>query len=203
MELSKHEHDIQSVATEGLEGLFSGGNKNENQISDSDSLRESNEMHQVSLDSYVVLTAAEASSQLRIPISTIYRRIKAGKFNTATGDDGTVRIILPKDRENQPGQTDSHDSNERVEVILDDSHQIQGMSEFRSRNHQERDHHADNLLAIIEQKDKKLEAATYRVGYLEAQLANKSEQIKLLTDAQQKPRGAWARFLSWFMGGSP
>lgn len=200
MELSKHEQDIQRVTTEGLEGLFSGGNKNENQISDSDSQRESIELHQVPLDSYIVLTAAEASSLLRIPISTIYRRIKAGKFNTTTGDDGTVRIILPKERENQAGCIDSHDGNESVEVILDDSHPVNGMSAFRSRNYQEREH-ADNLLAIIEQKDKKLEAATYRVGYLEAQLAYKSEQIKLLTDSQKKPRGALARFFSWFMGG--
>lgn len=45
----------------------------------------------------------------------------------------------------------------------------------------------------------KVEALTYRNGYLEAQLENQREQIKLLTDSQHKPSW-WSKFATWFMG---
>jgi hypothetical protein len=60
---------------------------------------------------------------------------------------------------------------------------------------------------IVQELLKKVEALTYRNGYLESQVAerdrqieNHQEQIKLLTDSQHK-RGWWARFSSWFMTG--
>ena len=46
---------------------------------------------------------------------------------------------------------------------------------------------------------KELEGATYRIGYLEAQLAEREQQIKLLTDSQHKP-SLWARFKKWCSG---
>lgn len=47
---------------------------------------------------------------------------------------------------------------------------------------------------------KELEGATFRIGYLEAQLAERDQQIKLLADSQHKP-GWWARFKKWCAGG--
>lgn len=47
---------------------------------------------------------------------------------------------------------------------------------------------------------KELEGATFRIGYLEAQLAEREQQIKLLTDSQHRP-GWWARFKKWCAGG--
>ena len=44
-----------------------------------------------------------------------------------------------------------------------------------------------------------LQAAAFRNGYLESQLANKTEEIKLLMDSQHKS-GKWARFKAWFFG---
>lgn len=70
-------------------------------------------------------------------------------------------------------------------------------------------------------KQEKLEAATYRNGYLEAQLTGAETQLKLLPDYQaqaseavllrkqvmelqgelhQYKRGWWARFSAWFVG---
>lgn len=53
---------------------------------------------------------------------------------------------------------------------------------------------------------KELEAATYRIGYLESQLSERQkdlesqrEQIKLLTDSQHKTSW-WARFTKWCAG---
>jgi hypothetical protein len=54
---------------------------------------------------------------------------------------------------------------------------------------------------------RKLEGATYRIGYLESQLEERQkeielhqQQIKLLTDSQHKPSW-WAKFSSWFFKG--
>lgn len=60
----------------------------------------------------------------------------------------------------------------------------------------------DAFIKLIESNKEllnKVESATYRNGYLEAQLAAKDEQIKLLTDSQHKS-GWWARFSGWFTG---
>ncbi len=46
---------------------------------------------------------------------------------------------------------------------------------------------------------KELEGATYRIGYLEAQLAERDQQIKLLTDSKHKS-SLWARFKKWCAG---
>ena len=54
---------------------------------------------------------------------------------------------------------------------------------------------------IVQELLRKVEALTYRNGYLEAQLAEKDTHIKLLTDSHHKP-GWWARFSSWFLGKS-
>jgi len=60
---------------------------------------------------------------------------------------------------------------------------------------------------IVQDLLKKVEALTYRNGYLESQVAERDRQIeshenqiKLLTDSQHK-RGWWARFSSWFVTG--
>lgn len=60
---------------------------------------------------------------------------------------------------------------------------------------------------IVQELLKKVEALTYRNGYLESQVAERDRQIeshenqiKLLTDSQHK-RGWWTRFSSWFMTG--
>ena len=46
----------------------------------------------------------------------------------------------------------------------------------------------------------KLQAASWRNGYLESKLEDRENQIKLLTDSQHKP-GWWAKFSSWFFKG--
>jgi hypothetical protein len=54
-------------------------------------------------------------------------------------------------------------------------------------------------LELIRDLQNQLQAASFRNGYLESQLENQREQIKLLTDSQHKG-GWWARFSSWFFG---
>jgi hypothetical protein len=62
---------------------------------------------------------------------------------------------------------------------------------------------AEKLIRELQEKldarDHHLQAANYRIGYLEAQLESERQQVKLLTDSQHKP-SRWARFYSWFIG---
>lgn len=172
------------TATEGLEDFFE---PNETQL-------EPNENHLEPLDSHLILTVAEASTHLKMPISTIYRRIKTGKFKTQHEQDGTVRIILPI--ENQVITTFSINENQNQHVILSDSH--------FSKNENHGSHlpvssELERVLELLAERDRKLEAATYRVGYLESKLEERDSQIKLLTDSQQKPK-RWAQFVKWFLG---
>lgn len=62
------------------------------------------------------------------------------------------------------------------------------------------------LINRIQELERKLEGATYRNGYLEAEndglralLGAKDSHIRLLTDSQHK-RGPWSQFWSWFIG---
>ena len=182
---------IDPATTEGLQDLFSVHERAcDSQCDPVDSQCDS-------VETSLILTAAEASAHLRIPISTIYRRIKAGKFNTTEGPDGAVRIILPhgNENENHAIPTNANSENQIVELILTDSQSESCENQVIITDSDG----LDKVLGLLAEKDKKLEAATYRVGYLEAQLAAKDDQIKLLTDSQQKP-GWWQRFYTWFIG---
>lgn len=55
------------------------------------------------------------------------------------------------------------------------------------------------LLDVITKQAEKLEAASMRIGYLEAKSEHYENQIKLLTDSEYK-RGWWQRFGSWLIG---
>ena len=126
--------------------------------------------------SQLILTVPEASKQLGIPQSTLYRHIKAGKYKTVRTKDDVVRIII--DGESQV--TDSEDceeaNNTTETAILIESQSDSELRELRS----------------------KLEAATYRVGYLEAKLEEREVQIRLLTDSQREKRSIWSRLQDFF-----
>lgn len=161
-----------------------------------DDLFVESENHVESVDSHLVLTVSEASVHLKKPISTIYRRVKAGKFKTRLGADGALRIILPTDNdcETQVITTNPLCENRKPDLIIGDSHdpetENQPVKVFSTADF-------DRLLELVAEKDKKLEAATYRVGYLESRLEDRESQIKLLTDREHKS-GWWAKFSSWF-----
>ena len=56
-----------------------------------------------------------------------------------------------------------------------------------------------SLLDVITKQAEKLEAASMRIGYLEARTENYEKEIKLLTDSQHR-RSWWARLGGWLVG---
>lgn len=61
-----------------------------------------------------------------------------------------------------------------------------------------------SLIKANQEMAAKLEAVVYRNGYLEAQIENERQQVKLLTDRLHIPSlvpsepSLWAKFCSWF-----
>jgi hypothetical protein len=58
----------------------------------------------------------------------------------------------------------------------------------------------DDLKQRNNDLEAKLQAATWRNGYLESKLEERDNQVRLLTDSQHKP-GWWTKFSSWFFKG--
>lgn len=173
---------VETISTDGMDDLYS---QVENQ--------------QESPDSRLVLTVAEASARLGIPISTMYRRIRAGKFNTTHGEDGAVRIVIE-----QGNLPENHvvTAFGVVENQIDALNATDSLVSPNENQHLQVSQNSDlmALLRLMAEKDKKLEAANFRLGYLESQLEGKDREIKLLTDSQPKPT-FWQLLKAFFVKG--
>ncbi len=179
--MSDTARDYQTIgpaATEGLEDLFETNETVSHcgiPIETVEILSETNE----TLD---CLTVSELVRQSGIPRSTVYRYIRSGKYETILGPDGKVRIPV---RQNE------------IPIL---SHETTGETANETVSHQgipseTRDETTTGAVDVADLL-RKLEGATYRIGYLEAQLEAERQQVKLLTDSQHKP-GWWARFKKW------
>lgn len=160
----------QPVTTEGLEDLFADALQCE-AVATQDA-------------SHCEYTIIEAANILKVSPSTIYRRIKSGKYQTVTATDGSLKILLPRNA----SQNDADDS----QCVAVDSQRV--ASAMRPPED------TTTLAKALVEMAQKLEAATYRVGWLESQLHERDREIKLLTDSQHR-QGWWAKFSSWFFLG--
>ena len=151
-----------SPSSEGLDDLFV-----ESQV-------ESQSSHIDCTESHIFLTVPEASTLLGVPKSTLYRHIKAGKYETETGTDGVVRISVP---------SQSSLTNPIVRPVPN------------------RETHIENeVQAELKALRERLEAASYRIGYLESKLEERDKELLLLRDTQS-PRASWlSKFLAKLSG---
>lgn len=144
-----------SPSSEGLDDLFV-----ESQL-------ESQSSHVDCTESHVFLTVPEASTLLGVPKSTLYRHIKAGKYQSETGPDGVVRISVP---------SQSSLNNPIVRPVEE-----RDANETRTEN---------DALAELKHLRERLEAASYRIGYLESKLEEREKEVLLLRDTQAA-RASW------------
>lgn len=164
---------IQSATTEGLEDLF-----------DAEVLPGTTTDYQVGPTEGI--PAEQAAKALGLSVKTVKDRLRKG---TLTGFKKRDRfgakwmVCLGRDYQVIPGPTEPD-----YQVVPGPTDQVlPGTTELQA------------LLAVLENKDRELQAASFRNGYLEAQLAERDQQIKLLTDSQHKP-SRWARFKKWCAG---
>lgn len=66
----------------------------------------------------------------------------------------------------------------------------------------ERGEELGQLLSIISSQAEKLEAANYRIGYLQSKVENQEEQIKLLM-CSKRSTSWWQSFCNWMLGRTP
>lgn len=173
------------------------------------------------------LTLEQAAKRLNLSERTVQRRLKQGHLRgyKITGPRGPEwRIQLQScDDTTEPALATSDDTT----ISTDDMTDVETVSsEDMTRDSrmaavsaygQFVDFYKDQMEALQE----KLEAATYRNGYLEAKLSGAETQLKLLPDLSAKAtktdileqqiakleeelasarRGWWARFGAWFIG---
>lgn len=166
---------------EGLEALF----ETNETLSHDGTLAETVEILNETPEPPVCLTVSELVKRSGIPRSTVYRHIRSGKYQTTSGPDGKVRISV---RQNE------------IPILF---HETRNETARETVSHREipNETKTGTTTGTVDVADllRKLEGATYRIGYLEAQLEAERMQVKLLTDRQHQP-SRWARFKKWFFG---
>lgn len=173
---------IQPASTEGLDDFFADATQ-----------CEAIDLQCEAVATQCEYTIIEASQVLKVSPSTVYRRVKAGKYSTVTDSDGALKVIVPRNA--SQFRTDAMHC-EAVDLHCE-----------TDATHCEATATADNELAkaLIEMTHK-LTHATYRNGWLESKLEElqkdieqRDQHIKLLTDSQHKPKW-WHRIRSWIAG---
>lgn len=194
-----------TVDTTGLEDFFSSRDKTDHED----------------------LTLEEAAKRLNLSERTVQRRLKQGqllgykvsgprgpewRIKLSSCEDTTVEAFAPCE-----DTTTSSDDTTDVETVSSEDTTPSARPVTNPAYVQFVEFYRDQIETLQE----KLEAATYRNGYLEAQLSSAETQLKLLPDLSAKAtktdtleqqiakleselaqsrRSWWARFGCWFIG---
>jgi excisionase family DNA binding protein len=149
------------------------------------------------------ITIVEAAERLNITRRSVLRLIHEGKLDGAKDGHGQWIIKTSSIETRLTAKTQPVPDSLPLAV---DVAEVQDVARPRVDEDQDEVQDHGQALSIQSGQDQimrellvKVEALTFRNGYLEAQLEAQREQIKLLTDSQHKPSW-WANFASWFMG---
>lgn len=121
----------------------------------------------------------EVAEFLGLSTKTIRRRLKTGKIDgyLIDGSNGPEWRIKQSSLDNVPGRDSS---------VNDPPSDVQGGV----------DKSADKVL--ITELISKIEALTYRNGYLESQLVEREKELRLLAELSTKKSKRWSGFWQWF-----
>lgn len=208
MAQTEHCQDVETVTTEGFDGLFQGGSTPEPGQNQGGSTPEPG------------LTLKEAVEFYKISEKSVRIRIGQGKIPAikVSGNNGPEWRIFPNGLPTEPdrnqGSTsvepDRNQSGSAVEAetieeptavepewcgVETESVSYSRVGESTGSARQD----LSQLLEVIKAQAEKLEAANYRIGYLQSKVENQDEQIKLLT-CSERDKSWWSEFVSWFMG---
>jgi hypothetical protein len=172
---------IEPVSTEGLEEIFD--------VQVAVAGPNMAEGQQVSL--------VEAAEKLGITRRSALRLIQQGKLAGAKEGQGQWFVSMRSIVDRLQAKNVSASDIQHVALEVAEGHG-QAWPEGQEKGH----------LEMIKELQTKIEALTYRTGYLQSQLleresdlAARDQQIRLLTDSQHKP-DRWQRFRSWFLASS-
>ncbi len=155
-------------------------------------------------------TLQDASKNLGISLATVRRKLTSGALTgyKISGQNGPEwRVIDPAQICEHPAQIREHPAqicehpaqiceHPAQDVILDFQElDGPGMAEDQDEDQVP----STSQEQIMRELLAKVEALTYRNGYLEAQLEAERQQVKLLTDSRHKP--SWlTKIANWFKG---
>lgn len=184
---------IELASTEGMDALFE---------SELPTNADTQKPVPTNADTMQWVSVTKAGALLSKSERTIQRYIKAGKLVAKDDITGKLLVGLPTSAdvlELVPTENDCvptvADSQEELPTSADIAENVPNIGQLGLVSATEVSKH----LELIRDLQNQLQAASFRNGYLESQLENQREQIKLLTDSQNKG-GWWARFSSWFFG---
>jgi len=121
------------------------------------------------------LSVSEAARVLGITERTVWRRIRQKKLDARLDQGRTLVSVRQTDA--SLTSADSH-----TDASAHSPSDVTDIFVTGQRN----DNTTAQLMGLITQLSSRLEGATYRNGYLEAQLATAAEQVKLLPDLQSR-----------------
>ncbi len=179
----------QPASTEGLDDLFADATQ-----------CEAIDLQCEAVATQCEYTIIEASQVLKVSPSTVYRRVKAGKYSTVTDSDGALKVIVPRIASQREAPASQFQTDATQCEAVDFHCEIDATQREATAV-------TDNELAkaLIEMSHR-LTHATYRNGWLESKLEElqkdieqRDQHIKLLTDSQHKPKW-WHRIRSWVAG---
>jgi len=133
--------------------------------------------------------------------SALYERAKTSSYSESYADFFEIIAADGKCRQQQPPVPECEWFGPEDDVVfgsIDEEEEILTVSDSGTGTaHSE----IQRLLDLVEAQAKKLEAANYRIGYLESQTETYKERIALLTDGQSGRRW-WPSLVALFGGGS-
>jgi len=147
------------------------------------------------------LTIKEASGHYGLAVPTIRLKIKTSEIPAikVNGVKGPEWRIFPNGVPHQTDQPDINDISFDAQPDLTHASGFQQPDRSVTQGFHQANINVSSLIKANLELTSKLEAASFRNGYLEAQAESYKNEIKLLTDSQYK-HGRWSRFWGWFIG---
>jgi hypothetical protein len=132
-------------------------------------------------DSAEILTVKQACQKLGIRKRTLYARISDGTYKTYAGRDNKIRIIFTA----EGPKVASHAA--RIVQAVSTASPVEPAQTIHTAPKRDINNvTSQNLLDLIERLTHQLSSASTRIGYLEAQVTNYQEQVKLLPDLTER-----------------
>ena len=133
-------------------------------------------------------TLSEAASQLGVSTRTILRYLKNGRLqgHKVDGPSGLEWRIIAVDTQDTTTQVTTETVSSCLESVMSTVNKTHDIT-------------LQSMLKVIESQAEQLKAASMVITYQQAQLEEKDNHIKLLTDSQHRPSW-WAKFATWASG---
>ncbi len=161
---------------------------------------------ELDVDRGAYISVEEASTRLNLSIRAIQKRLKRGTLKgvkTKVGSAERWLVAVSDINESQYANMDASSEIAYAAIEIVDANHAQvgkkrdaNLEMGREQDASISDTYKDSLIKELQAK---LEAATFRIGYLQHHVESQEADIKLLTD-RQHTTGRWSRFKNWFLG---